>query len=519
MPKWTLNALLAVTSIETLNDKAALEAIGHLVDLGGDSNDLDLIDRALGFADDLEARGSWPGHQTTLAYYRGNAWSSRYSARRTDPEFAWDWEQPELQEVVLHLRRALIGDEFSSQTVQRQCEILTNLGNVLSTLGRFVEANAYWSRALEIEPRFWMARGNRGWGLWEYLKLLYEPAHQPIFAYRAHGDLLAALVGIERDPGLGNPAVASEFGERAAEIGRAIDLEAFERIYTPDQPPLGEDSDYRRWALSEALFLNPLNDAERRPIAAHDVLTLPRFMAAIDEPPVLFGFFNQLKQEYVSARWLHYEGLRADGLHASDRHVTLTNTLDYPSYGLGIEKLRIAYRMAYSLLDKIAYFLNRYLGLGIDPTRVYFHNIWREKPGGPIRPQLADSRNLPLRGLYWLSKDLFEPGVREVTEPDAEALRDLRVHLEHKYVKVHEMGPFPPQDDEPKDLFFDDLAYSLNRRDLEARGLRMLKLARAALIYLALGMHQEERRRAADKGDGGLIMPMTIEAYPDERKT
>ena len=109
--------------------------------------------------------------------------------------------------------------------------------------------------------------------------------------------------------------------------------------------------------------------------------------------------------------------------------------------------------------------------------------------------------------------------MRDVTEPDAEALRDLRVHLEHKSVKVHEMGPFPPQDGEPKDLFFDDLAYSLNRRDLEAKGLRMLKLARAALIYLALGMHQEERRRAAGKGDGGLVMPMTIETYPDQRKT
>jgi tetratricopeptide (TPR) repeat protein len=520
MPKWTLQKLLGLTSIEGLNDKSGLEAIGLLVDLAGELNDPDLTDRALRFADDFEARDSAARHKTTLEYFRANAWSSRYSFRRADSDYVWDWEQPELREVVLHLRRALIGEDFKTQPVQRRCEILTNLGNVLSTLGRFVEANTYWTRALAIEPRFWMARGNRGRGLWNYLSLLYDLGHQRIFAFRAHGDLLAALAGIERDPGLGNPAVAPEFGDYAAKIGRALDIQAFERTYTPDRPPLGEDADYRHWALSEALFLNPLNDADRRPIAARDVLTLPGFKAPIDEPPVLFGFFNQLKQEYVSARWLHYEGLQATDLHPSDRDVVLTNTLDYPSYGLGIEKLRIAYRMAYSLLDKVAYFLNRYLDLGIDPTKVYFHNIWREKPGGPIRPQLASSRNLPFRGLYWLSKDIFEPGVREVTEPDAEALRDLRVHLEHKYVKVHDMGPFPPREGGPKDLFFDDLAYALSRTDLEAKGLRMLKLARAALIYLVLGMHQEERRRADAKDDGGgLVVPMEIGTYPDERKT
>lgn len=40
------------------------------------------------------------------------------------------------------------------------------------------------------------------------------------------------------------------------------------------------------------------------------------------------------------------------------------------------------------------------------------------------------------------------------------------------------------------------LGYSLLRSDFEAKTLRLLKLSRAALIYLSLGMHAEERRRA-----------------------
>lgn len=514
-----LEDLLALQTIDGIADGAALQIVGTLIDVGGDRGDLDLIDRALEFADALEARGSRAGRVAVLEYFRANAWGWRYALRRSKTDDVWTWEQPELQAELLHLRRALTGDDFADLPAQRQCEILTNLGNVSSTLGRFIEANGYWTRALEIDPRFWMARGNRGRGLWDYLKALYDPDHQRVFALRAHGDLLAALVGIDRDPALGNPEVAPAFADRAAEIGRAIDVDRLERWYDPDRPPLAEDVDYRRWCVAETLFLNPLNDADRRPVAARDSLVLPAFSAALDEPPVLFGVFNQLKQEYVSARWLHYEGWRANGPHPSDLEVTLTNTLDYPCYGLGVEKLRIAYRMAYSLLDKTAFFLNRYLKLGIPPNQVYFRTIWREKPGDPIRPQLADSRNLPLRGLYWLSKDLFEPGVKAVTEPDARALYELRNHLEHKYVKVHDLGPFPPEPDGPKDMFFDDFACALNRRDFEAKGLRVLKLARAALIYLALGMHIEEGRRSGSKGATRLTMPMTLESFPDDRKT
>jgi hypothetical protein len=44
----------------------------------------------------------------------------------------------------------------------------------------------------------------------------------------------------------------------------------------------------------------------------------------------------------------------------------------------------------------------------------------------------------------------------------------------------------------------------------------VLKLARAALIYLALGMEREERSRAAQAGSGGSSMPMTMDTFDDE---
>ena len=82
------------------------------------------------------------------------------------------------------------------------------------------------------------------------------------------------------------------------------------------------------------------------------------------------GFYNQLKQEYASARYLYYEGTTPTTPHFSDKGVLLINTLDYPCYSLAVEKMKMAFRMAYSLLDKVAYFLNDHLALGVPERKV-----------------------------------------------------------------------------------------------------------------------------------------------------
>jgi len=203
---------------------------------------------------------------------------------------------------------------------------------------------------------------------------------------------------------------------------------------------------------------------------------------------------NELKQTFASARWLAWERITRDGTHFLGRGVILANTLDYPSCGLNVEKTRIAFRMAYSIFDKIAYFLNFGLGLGMREGRVSFQKFWHEKDDGPLRERISTSRNWPLRGLYWLSKDLFEEGMKDSTDPEARALAELRNHLEHKYVKVREYS-LPVQSYDP---FHDTYAYVISRSDLECRTLRLLQLAKPALIYLTLAMHREEQGRAKD---------------------
>ena len=134
-----------------------------------------------------------------------------------------------------------------------------------------------------------------------------------------------------------------------------------------------------------------------------------------------------------------------------------------------------------------------------------------------MRPEFLSSENWPLRGLYWLSKDLFEIDFQEVMEADARALHELRNHLEHKYVKVLSAATSPSN--EPfSGTFADTLAHALSLSDLAGRTLRLLQLARSALIYLSLGMHREETRRRENAPSDIQIMPIPLARLDDDSK-
>ncbi len=499
-PDDIFNKLMALGPPNTISVPKAFRRIGALVDLASDLDKEDGIQRALEWCDDL-SRGTLTKRQEALLdYFRANAWANRQRTKHRNVDATWEWEQPELQQEVFHLRRALQSTGFAKLSPLRQCQIVTNLGNQLSAVGRFVEARVAWTRGLSINPAFGMALGNRGYGLMQYARSLYDSGHKRVFLHLAHKDLNAALSSKATYGGYKQQDAKAFFAERKAEIEAAIGARNVERIIPMDGYSLGDSKDerhYRQWALERALFLNPLNDLGPHSIAARDVLSLPTFSTAIDEPPSLIGLFDHMKQEFVSARWLFYEGSNATATHFSDREVRLYNTLDYPSYCLAVEKLKAAYRIAYSLLDKTAFFLNDYTKLNINERQIYFRTIWYKNcdRNNHIRSIFEQSKNLPLRGLFWLSKDLFDPTVQDVMEPEAKSLYLVRNKLEHSYLKVHEILVPRRGNKAIPDLWTDHLAYPVQREMFEAMTLHVFRLARAALIYLSLGMHREERRR------------------------
>jgi hypothetical protein len=516
--------LMASAGIVGLTNELALADIAQLIDACSMPRHAPGVTKALAWCDELEGRGLTPVELTALEYFRANAWDRRRPRFRQGAA-AWKWEQAALQEEILCLRRARYGEGFEHAPAQLRCQILTNLGNLLGAAGRAIEALEPRTDALAIEPRFWMARGNLGIGLSSYAHNIHSSYHAGVLFLCADRELARAIADSQAHPQLGHQEAVASFEREKAWIDERVDLAGFSEHFSPDDGTLGAsraERSYRNWCLSNHLFLNPINDAIACPAAADDSLPLPDFVAKLGDPPSLLGFFNQLKQEYVSARWSYYSGMHASRPHFSDRDVTLSNTLDYPAYGLAVEQVRTSFRIAYSLLDKVAFFLNAYLELNIPLGQVSFGRVWRDKSGpkGVLDKRFANSKNLMLRGLYWLSKDLLDPDFKNSTAPDAQALSDIRNHLEHRYLKIHEIFAGDPgmQQPDPTDKFVDSMAYSVRRRDFEDKALRLLKLARAALFHLTLAMSFEEQRRKRASRSKKPIFGQTLPVMEQSRK-
>jgi len=498
-------------------DKAT-QSIGILVDISCDLSKADGLNHAIKQADILLSKNLSEIQKSTIYYFTGNAWSGLRALKHSNSKAIWDWQQTEIENEILNFRlfnRCLKSNKNSPYF----CQANTNLGNTLSHVGRFIDAIMYWDAALKCNPSFGMALANKGYGLISYARSLYDNGHVGVFLKFAYSFLKQGLQTKEIHPG------ARKVFERVTQdIETRVGKEFLEKPFDMNGYSLGDndaEKQYRKWCLNNHLFLNPLNDLGTYNIAAQDILSCPSLYTSKDEmtpyPPVYFGFYNQLKQEYVSARFLLYESLQSQGPHYSDSEVQIYNTLDYPCYGLNIEKAKIVFRMAYSIFDKMAYFLNEYLKLRVPETKVSFKTIWHkeQRKTEGLHQKFVGFENWPLRGLFWLAKDLSEnrPEFRRSIEPDAQNLVNMRNHLEHKYLTIteYEMSNIKELSDGTQKRI-----YRITRDSFFLKTLKLLKLVRAALIYLSLAVHVEERKKISKAN--GIIAPMPLDVWEDDWK-
>jgi hypothetical protein len=510
--------LLIERAIESKKPAKIIDHIGLLIDASGDRRSSTGTTRAFELLEHVRARRLTAKQAVVTHYFAANAWHNRRGERPKSDH--WSWEQPEVREQILELRRARRHKGFSAVEPVRRSQIRTNLGNQLSFIGRFIEALEEREPMVRIDGRLAMPLGNQAITISTYARALYDPGHARLMLLAAKR-LFSRALGKGMTWELGSyEGAKEEFGRHHKWITDHVDLTHARRVMFKNHS-LGktpEEQTYRQWCLSEKLFLNPLNDLGPLTIAGRDVLTLPPMRTPVAaKMPWTIGFFNQMKQEFVSARYMYYRGVTSTVSHFSDHGVLLLNTLDYPSYALAVERQRTAFRVAYSILDKIGFFLNSYFSVGRKPQDVSFRKIWYEKDNKTLLRRLVNNKNWPLRGLFWLSKDLFDKEMHTSTEPDARALDEMRNRLEHRYLQVHEIWAAGAgiarrrgNTESPR--------YSVSRDNLEDKTLRLLKLSRAALIYLSLAVHQEERVRHKRRTTTGLIAQMPIDTWEDDWK-
>lgn len=483
-PEEILNA-----KFDEFSSKEKIGSIGELVDLASDLRDNRFLDKAFLISEALDLDGLQSNDRLNFYYFFANAWSTKRLINIQKKTGSWENVKYELTKELYHLRKCISIKEFENSSPEFQCQVYTNLGNLFQSVGRFVDAQEYWNLALKVIPDFHMALGNKARGLFEYARLIYDGSHQNIFIYHAYTSIKEALHGET----MIHPSAFNAFKGLLNQIQTNWPQEYLTSRHSFDYN-LGKDKKltaYRKWCLNYTLYLNPLNDLAPYNLACHDILHLPNMTVPAGDPPKYHSLFNQIKQEYGTARFLFYEGLQLPKPNYSDKDIVLVDTLDYAEYSLNLEKVKIAYRLIYSLFDKIAYLLNNYLGVGIEKNKSSFRELWHEpKKDRPLRTIFHESRNEALKGLYWLSKDLFnkDEAHNEVIEPEAKELAEIRNFIEHKSFKVTQGNPFSLYDP-------DDLVYSIDRKSFEEKTLKQMKLVRSAIIYTILAINFEEQNK------------------------
>ncbi len=504
-------SLLESRGIEGMPDHEALEHIQGMSEIAFSLRHGEGLARAARLAAQLRVRGIASDIDIRLHYLESMIWENMRLLNVREDRNVWDWEQPEIEQELIHLRRAIVPEALKEMPPEQVAHVLSNMAALLNHVGRFCEALECWDRSLRLRPDFPMARGKRGYALTHYAQVLYDRVHVELFLKRARSDMKAALSSNIYDKAKGY------FKRRIRWVDVRLPARGGHRkgpgLFDSPQAYSEPEMNYRRWCLEHRLVLNPLGDLGPYPAAARDILMVPPRVRMGRKGRFYQGFFNQLKQAYVSARYLYYEGVTAGEVHFSDADVLLFDTMDFPTYSLSVEKIKASFAMAYSVFDKLARFLNHYLELGAPEGAATFRTIWYEElePERGLRPELQKLRNWALRGLFWLSKDLYEDRreFMETLEPDARELSEIRYHLERHYLKLHDdfytgLGSDTAwHDRRPQD----SLAYSLHRGDFEAKTLRLLKRVRSALMYLSFGVHLEERRNDGGSDAGEEHLP------------
>jgi len=492
-PEGVYQFLVPTANLDDYITGNAINYLGILHDVSDVLDREEGLRKVLDLAEDIfDQRSLTPEEEARLEYTVGNAQTGllRISGQLTK----WDWENPDREEIIRRFRKALASNGVNNLTTKEIQKSYTNLGSALSNVGRWIEAFRNWRNAYELDHSFAQAKGQIGLALRSYALHIPHQWVSLVLLQSAHENLRVALESNElhRD-------MRARFTESYHNIHSTVDPLLLDlNVDLSDYSYTGtNEKAYREWSVNNRLFLNPINDVSTKSRAAQDTLHLPKITRESNNITIsCTGFFNQIKQEYVSARYELWKGL--DGLsgHFSDRGVTRQNTFDFPQHGLNIERIKGGYKNLYAIFDKIAKLLNEYFDLNyIQEHKLYFDNVWYKSQGkNALAPEFQNKENWPLRGLFWLSKDLefgSELSVEDSLEPGAEEIRHLRNELEHGYVRI--LSDF--SNSESYENLSREIAHDIHLREFIGKAMKIVNKSRAAIIYLVLGIHAEESTR------------------------
>lgn len=378
-----------------------------------------------------------------------------------------------------------------------------HLGNVYDHLGRHQDALHSYSKAGALMPNDYMWKYNLGFsygGMFGY----YEERVQPYVVALAK-ELLKPFLNMQE-----TTKSVIDMYKKVSGLKTPANLKDINYEYGES-----EEDDYNRWVNENYLRLNAYNDVNPYSEKAQDdSLYFDSIYSAKDNSDKcyrLMTMLNEIKQEYVTARFMLYSYFRESGKsHFSDKHVRIADVLQYANYSYNVELAKSAFRALYSLLDKIAFALNDYLELGMMGKNVDFKNFWyADRKIRNIRQKILNhSTIISLAGLLFIRNDVYGGSESYLQADETKHLQMVRNAMEHRVIQIVDEGAM-----EDKDAML-----IISRGDFERVAMNLISTVRQAIFCFVNAVKHIEYDKITEARKKGIVLSQFVDDISDEEK-
>lgn len=369
--------------------------------------------------------------------------------------------------------------------------IYTNAAMIHNYNGRIIKALQLFDETSYEENGFPMAMAHKCAVLEKYALLYNVEEQSEILIKVGYENLCAALIGEEA---FIREGALDAFKGYKYQLENTYSEHILNRKIRFEDIALGKrksDIEYRKWTTAMGLNLNVLNDVMLNGLSAFDNIHLPRmrYLSGDDNSKLHYGLFNQIIQEYVSARYLFYHGQKGGkSVSIADANVLQMDMYDTVEsyYDFCI---RTAFKTIYSLFDKIAFFINEYWKLNLDVDKLSYKTLTNS---ANFHNKTSD--NEMLKAIYWTSKEFYDIDNTATTNPNAKRINKLRNYMEHRYLAA-------TLNDEYKDTKY---IKHINTSELYNITCEIFKLCRETIIYLVLAIGIGEKQKSKEGESKGI---------------
>ncbi|WP_339673979.1 LA2681 family HEPN domain-containing protein [Dasania marina] len=385
-------------------------------------------------------------------------------------------------------------DSKASSDIRSQS--FTNLGNLLWSSYRWVEAYDYYTLALTENPLNGVASSGA-------LKMLKHASHQELGDYELLVQEIEYLATHAKENLETIFSYAGGYGVKGI-VDEIKDIRTGER-----KKPANECEEYESFVVSNNLTLSPTIHSHEHASKYWDNVNISSVgvdVSGNSSVPEIFAMINIIKSDYILARQLFF--------NATNRLFNETgnynDTLNYACYGVNESALALAQRSALDILDKVAVATLSYLGIsGAKGTS--FKQAWFKKPKKgkvekeeEVKPEIfqeVENGNAALLALTEVSKDLSNKmGFLSNKQTS-------RNSSTHRFTILHDFGAVPTSPSGCLEHF----DYEMFLRE----SLYTLKLARSSVLYFVQMVLIREKRLASEKD--GIVMPLFVPSHEDIR--